>query len=288
MRFFFFIIVIAILFSSCFSRFVTTNKELREYYRDKPVKPVYFTIQNDSVKLFCATTGADTLPPLLFIHGAPGAWYGSRVFLDDSVLQKHFQVIAVDRPGYNKSMFKGKRKAVTSIETQAIAIHEALRLNKSTHKGTVVGSSYGGPIAAKLVILYPGSFDHLVMLAAAIDPDKEKFWWFNKWVHHGPLRWLMPRFINHATDEKYSHVKELRKLLPEWQNISVPVTVVQGGADKIVNPVNFDFAKAQLKNKEADFIFLPATGHLIRLQRPDVVKNILLKSFDLQNIHSLQ
>ncbi len=87
----------------------------------------------------------------------------------------------------------------------------------------------------------------------------------------------MPRFINHATDEKYSHIKELRALVPQWQNISIPVTVVQGGADKIVNPANFDFAKAQLKSKQADFIFLPNAGHLIRWQRPDVVKSILLK-----------
>lgn len=271
------ILLIPIFFSSCFRRFVTTEKELRNYYKDKRVKPVYFTIQNDSVQLFCATTGADTLPPLLFIHGAPGAWYGSRIFLDDSILQQHFQIIAVDRLGYNKSRFKGNRRAVTSITTQAIAIHEAMRLNKSNQKATIVGSSYGGPIAAKMVILYPGNFNHLVMLAAAIDPDKEKFWWFNKWVHHGPLRWCMPRFINHATDEKYSHVKELRALLPQWKNISIPVTVVQGGADKIVNPANFDFAKAQLKNKQVDFIFLPAAGHLIRWQRPDVVKDILLK-----------
>jgi pimeloyl-ACP methyl ester carboxylesterase len=279
MRFFLFAIFISIFFCSCFTRFVKTNRQIRNYYKDKPVKPTYFTIQNDSVRLFCAATGSDTLPPLLFIHGAPGAWYGSMNFLDDSTLQKHFHIIAIDRLGYNKSRFKGKRKAVTSIETQAIAIHEALRLNKSRQKGTIVGSSYGGPIAAKLVLLYPDNFNHLVLLAAAIDPDKEKFWWFNKWVHHGPLRWVMPRFINHATDEKYSHVKELRKLLPEWQNISIPVTVVQGGADKIVNPVNFDFAKDQLKNKQADFIFLPNTGHLIRRQKPELVKNILLKTF---------
>jgi pimeloyl-ACP methyl ester carboxylesterase len=288
MRFSLLTIFIAVFFSSCFSRFVTSDRELRRYYKDKPVKPTYFTIKNDSVELFCATTGADTLPPLLLIHGAPGAWYGSRNFLDDSSLQKHFHIIAVDRPGYNKSKFKGRRKAVTSIETQAVAIHEALRLNKSTQKGSIVGSSYGGPIAAKLVTLYPDNFNHLVLLAAAIDPDKEKFWWFNKWVHHGPIRWMMPRFINHATDEKYSHVKELRELLPDWQKIAVPVTVVQGGADKIVNPVNFEFARAQLKNKEAAFIFLPDAGHLIRWQRPDLVKSILLNSTNNRSLNSAQ
>jgi pimeloyl-ACP methyl ester carboxylesterase len=277
-RKFAFLLLITITLVGCFSRFSMTHKELRNYYKDK-TPPSYFIIRNDSVKLFCATIGADTLPPLLLVHGAPGAWYGSRGMLADTQLQKHFQMIAVDRPGYNKSTFKGRRRAVVSIQTQAIAIHEALKLNRSGQKATVVGSSYGAPIAAKLTLLYPQQFDHLVMLAGALDPDKEKFWWFSKPVRHGPIRWLLPRFINHATDEKFAHVKELRKLLPEWTNISVPATVVQGGKDDIVNPANLDFAKKQLEGKQANFIFLPEASHLIRWQYPALVKQIVLGPF---------
>ncbi len=96
--------------TGCFRRWVMTDKEVRKYYANKPVKPTWFTIQNDSATLYCATTGSDTLPPLLMIHGAPGAWYGSRILLDDSILQKHFHLIAVDRPGYHKSRFKGKKR----------------------------------------------------------------------------------------------------------------------------------------------------------------------------------
>src|ERR1700755_1565884 len=99
-------VTMAIVFSGCFRRFVMTENQVKEYYKNKPVKPLYFTIQNDSVTLFCATTGAATLPPLLLIHGAPGAWYGNRNLLDDPALQKHFQVISVDRLGYDKSEFK--------------------------------------------------------------------------------------------------------------------------------------------------------------------------------------
>jgi pimeloyl-ACP methyl ester carboxylesterase len=268
--------------SSCFfNRWVMTEKELRAYYKDKPQeKPVFFTIHNDSVELYCATSGADTLPPLLLIHGAPGAWYGSRNFLEDSLLKQHFHIIAVDRPGYGKSRIKGKgrRKAFTSITLQAVAIHEALRLNRSGKPGIVAGSSYGAPIALKLAALYPEAFYHLVMLAPAIDPDKEKFWWFHPWVQEAPVRWFLPRFLNAATDEKFAHVEELRQLLPDWQKLSVPVTVVQGGADDIVDPSNLDFAKKQLAGKKADFIYLPQAGHLIRWRNTDVVRNIFLEA----------
>lgn len=254
-----------------------TEKELRTYYKDKTEKPFFFTIHNDSVDLFCATSGADTLPPLLLIHGAPGAWYGSRNFLEDTVLQKHFHIIAVDRLGYNKSRFKRKRKAVTSFTTQSIAIHEALRLNKSKKPGILAGSSYGAPIAVRLAAMYPQSFYHLVLLAPAIDPAKEKFWWFHPWVREAPVRWFLPRFLNVATDEKFAHVEELQQLLPDWQKLLMPVTVVQGGEDDIVDPANLEFAKKQLAGKQADFIFIPNAGHLLRWRNAEVVRSIFLK-----------
>lgn len=264
--------------SGCFRRFVQSDKQIKEYFSNKPVKPVYFTIEDDSIKLFCAVSGADTLPPLLVIHGAPGAWYGSRNLLADSLITTRFQVISVDRPGYNKTKYKGSRKAVTSIALQAAIIYQALRLNHSHQKGIVMGSSYGGPIAARIAIDHPERFYHLLLLAAAIDPNKEKFWWFNKYVHHGPLRWMLPHFFKTATDEKYSHVEELRRMQPLWQQLTVPVTAMQGDADHIVSPANLDFAKKMLAGKNDEFILIPGADHLIRWQHADLVREILLNS----------
>lgn len=272
------LVTCCLLCTGCFNRFVMTDKELRAYYKDKPEKPLFFTIHNDSVDLFCATSGADTLPPLLLVHGAPGAWYGSRNFLEDSVLKQHFHIIAVDRPGYNKSRFKGRRHAVTSFTLQATAIHEALRLNKSNRPGILAGSSYGAPIAVRLATLYPASFHHLVLLAPAIDPDRETFWWFHPWVREAPVRWFLPHFLNVATDEKFAHVEELRNLVPDWKKLSLPVTVVQGGADDIVDPGNLEFAKKVLAGKQAEFIFIPNAGHLIRWRNAGVVRAIFLKA----------
>lgn len=272
-----FALVTTTILSSCFGRFAMTDKELKAYYKNKP-KPSFFTVQNDSVRLFCATAGSDTLPPLLLIHGAPGAWYGSRNFLEDSVLQSRFHIIAMDRLGYNKSRFKNRRKAVTSIQTQSIALHEALLLNHSKKTGIVMGSSYGAPIAANMAILYPNEFHHLVMTASAIDPSIEKFWWFHKFIRRGPIKWMLPHFFRTTTDEKFSHVKELQLLVPKWKQLKTPVTVIQGGADKIVHPANLDFAREQLKNKQADFILIPEAGHLIRWQYPDLIKKILLQT----------
>jgi len=270
-------LLISLCCTGCFQRFVMSKREIREYYKGKS-KPTFFTIQNDSVRLFVAATGSDTLPPLLSIHGAPGAWYGSRNLLDDSIIQKQYHILAVDRPGYNKSTFKGSRKPVTSIETQAVAIHEALRLNRSFKTGIVLGSSFGGPIAAKIASMYPGEFHELVMLAPAIDPSKEKFWWFHPYIRYRIMRIFLPRFFRSATAEKFAHIEELKKLTPIWSKLSVHVTMVQGGSDHMVDPSNLDFAKRELRGKTVDFIYLPKAGHFIRSQYPEVVRSILMHS----------
>lgn len=268
---------IAATCSSCFTRWVMSDGEVKTHYASRSVKPTFFTIENDSVELFCATTGSDTLPPLLLIHGAPGGWFSNISYVDDPDLQKRYHIIAVSRPGYHKSKFKRRRKALTSIGLQAITIREALRLNRSFKKGVVFGTSYGAPIAAKLAIDHPDQFYHLVMVAGALDPENEKFWWFHPHLRSLFVRLSLPRFINTATEEKFAHVKELELLLPEWQKLNIPTTVIQGDKDQIVPTVNFEFAKSQLRNKQAEFIFVSGAGHLVRRSHPEVIKNVLMR-----------
>lgn len=264
--------------SSCFRSWRKNDRDIREHYANRAVKPTFYTIQNDSLKLFVATTGADTLPPLLLIHGAPGAWYGYLNMIDDSLLQSRFHIIAVDRLGYNHSSYR-KKRFVTSIETQARAAMLALSLNRSRQKGVLLGRSFGAPIAAQMAILQPQHFNQLVMLAPAIDPSKEKFWWFSKPAKWWIVRLWLPRRLNVATFEKFAHAQELEKLSKQWSQLKVPTTVVQGGKDWIVDPSNLDFARRQLADKNANFIFLPEAGHLISNSHPKLVRQLVISPF---------
>ena len=142
----------------------------------------------------------------------------------------------------------------------------------------MLGSSYGAPIALEIAARHPEKFYHLFLLAAAIDPDKEKFWWFHKYIRGGPIHWFMPRFLRTATDEKFAHIRELRKLQLAWQQVSMPVTVIQGGSDHIIDPTNLDYAKKQLQGKQAEFIFIPEAGHLLRFRYSGLVKEVILKA----------
>ncbi|GAA4403747.1 alpha/beta fold hydrolase [Nibrella viscosa] len=253
-----------------------TENDIREHYANRPVKPVYHTLENDTMKLFCASIGPDTLPPLLLIHGAPGAWYGYLRLLDDSLLQQRFHLISVDRPGYGYSR-KG-RKPLTGIDQQAHQIAHALSLNKSGRTAVVLGRSYGAPIAARLAMLYPDKVKHLLMVAPPIDPDREKFFWFSKWGKLPVVQLFLPGRLNTATAEKYAHPAELQQLQSCWSGLCLPVTVMQGGNDWLVDPANLDFAKQVLADTQTNFIFLPEAGHLITNSHPDLVRELILEA----------
>lgn len=263
--------------SSCFSRYIISAKEVRRHYADKKVKPTEIFIRNDTLSLCIASIGADTLPMLLLIHGAPGSLWGYMNLMDDADLQKHFHIVSVDRVGYGKSRLK-KKRFVTSIATQANALLPVFNLNKSDEKVIVLGRSYGAPIAAKLASLASDKVKELIMISPVIDPDKEKFYWFSKWGRNSLVQLFLPGSFNTATAEKYSHADELRKLLPVWENLRVPTTVIQGGNDWIADPANIEFAKKHIKSKRAQYIFLYNAGHMITFSHATMIKEMLLKS----------
>ncbi|MCE6987711.1 alpha/beta fold hydrolase [Dyadobacter sp. CY323] len=263
--------------SSCFSRYIISSKQVKKHYALKKIKPTEQIIKNDTLSLCIASVGADTLPMLLLIHGAPGSLWGYMNLMDDEDLQKRFHIVSVDRVGYGKSRLKKKRH-VTSIATQARALLPVFALNKSGEKVTVLGRSYGAPIAAKLVSLVPEQVKELIMVSPVIDPDREKFYWFSKWGRNSFIQLFLPGEFNTATAEKYSHSDELKKLLPVWQNLNVPTTVIQGGNDWIADPANIEFAKKHIKSKRAQYIFLYNAGHMITFTHLSMIKEMLLRS----------
>lgn len=277
LRFLFLLLMVSIAMSSCFSRYRISAKQVRKHYASKAVKPETKFLGNDTLSLRVASVGADTLPMLLLIHGAPGSMWGYMNMMDDSVLQKHYHMVSVDRIGYGKSMLK-RKIATTSIEIQARALLPVLALNKSKEKVTVLGRSYGAPIAAMLATLVPNEVKELFMVSPVIDPDKEKFYWFSKWGKNSLVQLFLPREFNVATAEKYSHAAELRKLMPVWQSLHVRTTVIQGGNDWIADPANIEFAKKHIRSKRAQYIFLVNAGHMITHTHASLIREMLLKS----------
>jgi pimeloyl-ACP methyl ester carboxylesterase len=270
------ILLLPFLLTSCFQRYIVSEKEIKAHYDSMAVKPNYRVIKDKNESLFVATFGRENSPPLLLIHGAPGRWEGYRHQLDDPELQEAYHLLAPDRPGYGLS-YSGKKYKKVDIEPQARQILKALDLNTSGQKAVLVGRSYGAPIAAYMAAHFPDRFQKLILIAPAIDPDHEKFFKFSKYPKWFILRPFLPKRFVTAADEKYDHISELKRIEPIWETIKIPTFVLYGGRDWVVNPENFEYAKRKMGDgKHLTYLYFPEAGHRISRSHSRVLKEIIL------------
>lgn len=156
---------------------------------------------------------------IFFSHGAPGGFHDFSKYMTDTALTRTHRLISMDRPGYGYSDYG---QAVPSIIDQAKAVRRVLERYQPEYL-LVVGYSYGGPIAAAYAGRYPEQVDALLLLAPVIAPDGEQLFWFNSVLDNRVARWLLPKFISVANEEKLAHAEALRQIAGDWDQIEAPV-----------------------------------------------------------------
>ena len=273
-----FYIVIALCISGLSSCHITaslTDRQINKYFREKGSKPIRKYLNYKEYYIHHVSIGDTAKPLLLFIHGAPGAWYSYLSFLNDPELQANYHMISVDRIGFDKS---NSGLAVTSIDEHVNYLQKIVaEYNPTGKKISILGASYGAPIAADFAMKNPGLVDELFLVSPVIDPSKEKIFWFSYLCKLSFVNMWLERSLNVATEEKFDHRSELRKLKPFWKNITSKTYVIMGKRDWIADTRNFDFAQKMLVNADgAEFYMIEDAGHAILNQKPDLVKNLLL------------
>lgn len=218
--------------------------------------------------------GSDTLPLLVFMHGSPGSLTAFKSYMKDQDLLEKVKIVAVDRPGYG---YSGFGKVEKSVEKQAAYIKPILEKYRPLHKKIMlVGSSYGGTVIARLAMDYPHLVDGLMFISSSLAAGAEKIYSISYPTRYPPLRWLLPTIFRVATDEKFAHEKELRKMEPLWKNITIPVSILHGDEDDLVYLENALYANYELKNAPIRLRILPGEGHFLPWTQPKVVKQEML------------
>lgn len=261
--------------SSC--KFRMSDKKIYRSFVKETTQPQVRRYKALGKEINYVEVGDDSLPTVIFIHGAPGSLSAFMSFLKDSTLQRRAKLISVDRPGYGFSSFG---KAVTSIEEQAALIRPILEQNQHPQPPILVGHSYGGTVIARLAMDYPELVGALVMAAPAIDPENEKIFWISYPADWWMFRWMVPRILQVTNDEKLSHVNELKKMQPNWEKVQAPTTFIHGEKDKLVPIANSKFGAKQMTNAQVDTIYDAQLNHLIPWKRPDLIKQAIFKYLD--------
>ena len=219
--------------------------------------------------MICRSTRADA-PNLLFLHGAPGDWKAWKRYLEDQPFAHHYNIIAIDRPGYGNS---GKGKPETSLQQQAALIQRAVLSQWGADTSYfVVGHSFGGPVAVQLALDYPQHVRGLLLLAASLDPALEKTEWYQYLATWRGLRWLVPAPIDVCNREIMALPPHLIAQRARLAELNHPVLVIQGEKDGLVPPANADYAHKNLTGAQLEIQRLPNQNHYLPWLEYDRVK----------------
>ncbi|MCP4440510.1 MAG: alpha/beta hydrolase [Aureispira sp.] len=216
----------------------------------------------------------EQLPLVIFVHGSPGSSFEYKHLLADTSINKHAQLIAVDRLGFGLSSEHGV--AECSLEKQAAMLKKLLDQFHNPYK-ILVGHSWGGPTIARLTMDYPKSADALIFLAASLSPDLEPSVWYRYILNFPLVRWAIPRTVVASNSELFTAQTELKKMLPLWSKITIPCTVIQGQKDKLVPPANAIFAQKMLINAPTQIQIVDSLNHFIPWLGPDLVRTAILE-----------
>jgi pimeloyl-ACP methyl ester carboxylesterase len=125
----------------------------------------------DGVRVHYQEAGHSSGPPIILIHGfASSTLVWSKVFLEFAA--KGFRVIAPDLLGYG---YSAKPRAFGyTIGAQASMLDRLLD-ELGLDRAIIVGSSYGGAIAASIALDYPKRVERLVLVGAVTNNEPTKY-----------------------------------------------------------------------------------------------------------------
>lgn len=243
--------------------------------------------------------------PVVLIHGNPGS-HQDYTFAVVEKLSRSFRVIAFDRPGHGCS--ERHDTLETTVEVQATLIRDAL-VKLSVEKPILVGHSWGGSLVLAAAVAYQDEFAAIVLLAPAAYPSVRIEWWsplphvpvigkfvvqmltprigraivklslreayhpqevHEDYAQQSAEMWTRPEQVRACAYDERTLRSSLRLLSPRYSNIQLPVVIVTGSADLLLEPSEHAY---QLHNtiKGSELVVLPQTGHQLPQTRPDSV-----------------
>lgn len=271
------LVIVGLLFfaNSCMKLRTSSSKVQKQFEKKGvPVQVNHYDFEGKSIRYVLTDKFSEKkLPLVVFVHGAPGSSDNFYQFMQDIALAQRATMISVDRLGYGYSDFGVSE---TSITKQA----ESLRgiIEKYRDRSVIlVGHSYGGPIIANYAMQHPEEISGLLFLAPAIDPDNEKVFWISHLGRVFPTRWLTPTALRVATDEKFTHVEELKLMDSSWDNIKSKSIYIHGDKDGLVPYENMFYATRKMAHLPLDTITVKGGGHLLPWKNKQLIKKKLLE-----------
>ena len=242
--------------------------------------------------------------PVVLIHGNPGSHHDYTFSVFERLAQS-YHVFAFDRPGHGHSE---RPDSQTTVEVQAAMLREALR-KLSIEKPVLVGHSWGGSVALAAAVAYGSDLSGIVLLAPAAYPAVSVEWWsllprvpllgplvvkalapyigrtvvkgslkdayhpqdpHDEYAEHVAELWTRADRINAWAEDERTLRASLEGLSQHYSEIELPVAIVTGEADRVLDPQQHAYALHKTI-PHSKLIALHDTGHQLPQTRPDDV-----------------
>ena len=271
-----------------------------------PAGPPHYLRQSvvvDGTRLNYVSAGSGR--PVVLIHGNPGSYHDYTVAVVERLAQSYY-VVAFDRPGHG---YSGRPDSgQTTVEVQALIVREALQ-KLSLQNPVLVGHSWGGSLALAAAVAYGNDLAGMVLLAPAAYPSVSIEWWsvfpnvpligkfvvntLTPFVGRAIVRnslkraydpqevqtdyvdqslelWMRPDQIRACAYDERTLGASLKALSERYRDIEMPVVIVTGSADRLLNPEEHAYPLHKtIRNSK--LVVLPDTGHQLPQTRPDAV-----------------
>lgn len=254
--------------------FRKADKDMITTFQQKGV-PLHVNTQRvQGRNIHYASTGNDTLPTIVFIHGTPGSWDAFANYMEDSLLLHQYRMVSIDRPGFGYSDFGEAEHLVRQSELMSPVLQK-LNNGKPMY---LAGHSLGGPMIIQLAADNPALFKGLVMISGSVDPAEEKREKWRPWLFKTPLSFLVPGAFRPSNRELWYLKKDLIDLQTQFPKIECPVYFIHGAADTWVPPGNVAYAKKLLINSSGIHeLMIPGANHFIPWTKFKEIREVLLK-----------
>ncbi len=260
-------LLLALTISSCMD-FTMKPQEASAYFAQKGVIATHHNYTFGDQPMHYVATGSTDKPVVVFVHGSPGSWDAFIHFLSHQELCDKARLISVDRPGFGASGF-GRHEP--SLQAQAASLLPMVRAEGQGQPVLLVGHSLGGPVVARFAMDYPELTRGLVLVAPSIDPALERTKWYQIPANWRLFSWLVPTTLRVTNREILPLKRELELMVPLWARIQAPVTVIQGGKDRLVPSENADFAARMLAGKPLELVRIADMDHFVPWTHPQLI-----------------
>lgn len=204
---------------------------------------------------------------VIFIHGSPGLGEEWASFLAEVPPGRLY--LAPDRLGFGDS----GDDPVTDLQQQADALLPLLG-SAGQPPVTLVGYSYGGPMALRLAADHPDRVAGLLLIGAAADPGLEEIHPLQEVAALDFFAQMLPTELANSNAELMSLRAGLEVLAGELPDLQMPVIIVQGTGDNLVPPSNADFLRATMMDLPA-LIMIEGADHFLPWTHAEVLTRAL-------------